>query len=66
VAERYGEIVEALYRDVDEVTIRTFVTYQDGTRVERPITLRISSMDGFVAPTPTRRRRLALLGPGAA
>jgi len=66
VAERYGEIVEGLYRDVDEVTIRTFVTYQDGTRVERPITLRIFSMDGFVAQTPKRRGRPALLGPGAA
>ena len=54
VVERYGEIVDALYADVDEVTIRTFVTYQDGARVERPITLRISSMDDFV-PEPTKR-----------
>jgi long-chain acyl-CoA synthetase len=46
VGRRYGDIIEALYADVDEVTIRSVITYQDGTRVERPITLRIRSMDG--------------------
>ena len=46
VGRRYGDIVEALYADVDDVTIRSVITYQDGTRVERPITLRIRSMDG--------------------
>jgi long-chain acyl-CoA synthetase len=45
VVSRYGEIVEALYRDVDEVTIRSVVTYQDGTRVERPISLPIHFME---------------------
>jgi long-chain acyl-CoA synthetase len=45
VGERYEELIEALYADVEDVTIRSVITYQDGTRVERPITLRIRSME---------------------
>jgi long-chain acyl-CoA synthetase len=52
VGRRYGDIVEALYADVDEVTIRSVITYQDGTRVERPITLRIRSMDELAGGEP--------------
>ena len=59
IAGRYGDIVEALYADVDEVKIRSVITYQDGTKVERPITLRIRSMDGFVAAEPDRGTRTA-------
>ena len=50
IGRRYGDIIEALYADVDQVTIRSVITYQDGTKVERPITLRIRSMDDFAAP----------------
>jgi long-chain acyl-CoA synthetase len=50
IGQRYGDIIESLYADVDEVTIRSVITYQDGTRVERPITLRIRSMDRSGGP----------------
>jgi long-chain acyl-CoA synthetase len=59
IAQRYAEIIDALYAGVDDVTIRSIITYQDGTRVERPITLRIQSMDGFV-PAPDRRGKREL------
>jgi long-chain acyl-CoA synthetase len=44
---RYGDIIDALYTDAEEVTIRSVVTYQDGSTAEREIALRIASMDGF-------------------
>jgi long-chain acyl-CoA synthetase len=56
VGERYGDIIEALYADVGEVTIRSVVTYQDGTRAERQITLHIRSMDDYVPAQSSRRR----------
>jgi long-chain acyl-CoA synthetase len=46
---RYGDIIEALYADTDSVSISTIVTYQDGSRAEREISLRIESTHGFVA-----------------
>ena len=61
---RYGDIIDALYADVDEVTIRSTVTYQDGSKAERDIPLRIASMDGF-RPEAARRRELAWTASGA-
>jgi long-chain acyl-CoA synthetase len=58
IGERYGALIEALYADVADVTIRSVITYQDGTRVERPITLRIQSMDGFTPRERHKRKRL--------
>ncbi len=55
ISERYGELIEALYSDVDAVTVTSTVTYQDGTSVERKIQLAIKPMDGFT-PAPKRRR----------
>jgi long-chain acyl-CoA synthetase len=43
---RYGDIVDALYSDRDSVTIRSVVTYQDGSKAERDIPLRIAAADG--------------------
>jgi long-chain acyl-CoA synthetase len=51
---RYGEIIDALYSDSDAVTIRSVVTYQDGSTAERDIPLRIAELDG-AAPAPPRR-----------
>ena len=51
---RYGEIIAALYSDADEVTIRSVVTYQDGSKAERDIPLRIAELDGS-APAPRQR-----------
>jgi len=60
VNERYGEIIAALYGDASDVTIRTTVTYQDGSKAERDVTLAIQSMDGLVAPEPAAKRRRQL------
>lgn len=57
INERYGEIIEALYADADAITVTSVVTYQDGSRVERRINLRLLSMDEFT-PQPTKGRRL--------
>ncbi len=56
VAERYADIIAALERGDDAVTLRTTVRYQDGSKVERTLTLPIR------APLPPetlagRRRR---------
>jgi hypothetical protein len=50
-------IIAALYEQVSSVELTVVVTYQDGTRTERRIELRIRDMEGFVAPPPARRRR---------
>ena len=50
IGERYARIVEALYDEqADSVAITTTVTYQDGSRVERTIDLRIQAMNGLAA-----------------
>jgi long-chain acyl-CoA synthetase len=50
VGDRYGEIVAALYDEVPEVTITSVVTYQDGSKVERRVPLRIHSSGNGSAP----------------
>jgi long-chain acyl-CoA synthetase len=62
INERYGDIIGALYADVDEVTVTSVVTYQDGSKAERQISLRIKAMDGFVALPQKRRGVLASAG----
>ncbi|MGE5635872.1 MAG: AMP-binding protein [Nocardioidaceae bacterium] len=57
IHERYAVIIGALYEQVSSVELTVVVTYQDGTRTERRIELRIRDMEGFVAPPPARRRR---------
>ena len=42
-----------------QLTVATTVTYQDGSQVEREITLRIASVDG-TAPAVEGRRRIAI------
>jgi long-chain acyl-CoA synthetase len=50
IGERYARIIEALYDEqADSVTVTTTVTYQDGSRVERAIYLRIQAMNGLAA-----------------
>jgi long-chain acyl-CoA synthetase len=55
IAERYAELIEALERGEDEVTIRTTVTYQDGSRVERKIPLRIFDVTAYQSTQRGRR-----------
>jgi long-chain acyl-CoA synthetase len=64
IHDRYGGIIEALYSDADSVTVTTLVTYQDGTTVERDISLPIQSVDGPPAPSVDRRRAPAVIGAG--
>jgi long-chain acyl-CoA synthetase len=48
INERYAAIVEALYDEgTDSVAVKTAVTYQDGSRAERELQLRIQSMNGL-------------------
>jgi long-chain acyl-CoA synthetase len=64
INRRYGEIVEALYGDADQVTVSAVVTYQDGSQVEREITLALADADG-AAPPPAKRRIRELIGAGS-
>jgi long-chain acyl-CoA synthetase len=56
INDRYAAIIDALYRESDAVTVTSVVTYQDGTRAEREITLRVASANGV--PARAQRRRL--------
>jgi long-chain acyl-CoA synthetase len=48
INQRYAPIVEALYdEDAESVAVRTAVTYQDGSRAERELDLRIQAMNGL-------------------
>jgi long-chain acyl-CoA synthetase len=48
INERYARIVEALYDEkAESVAVRAAVTYQDGSRVERELDLRIQAMNGL-------------------
>jgi long-chain acyl-CoA synthetase len=65
INDRYGSIIRALYDgDSEAVTIKSVVTYQDGSQVEREITLRVAAVDGRPAARPRRRLR-ELIGSGA-
>jgi long-chain acyl-CoA synthetase len=48
---RYGEIIHALFGQEDAVALKSLVTYQDGSQVEREISLRIQSTNGSTAPS---------------
>ena len=41
IERRYADIIAALERGDERVDVRATVTYQDGTRIERQITLPI-------------------------
>jgi long-chain acyl-CoA synthetase len=65
IHERYGAIVAALYDEAAEVRITSTVTYQDGTRVQREIPLRISTCtNGAPSGAAERPRRRSLVGSG--
>jgi long-chain acyl-CoA synthetase len=64
INRRYGDIINALYGDADEVTVTTVVTYQDGSQAEREITLALAGADG-AAPPPAKRGIRELIGAGS-
>ncbi len=56
IGQRYGQIIDALARGEDEVVVRTTVTYQDGTKVDREVKLAIVNLQGYVVPADRGRR----------
>lgn len=57
VAQRYQEIVDALYSDQDELEIETTITYQDGRTALIKTRLRIEEIDDpatTLAASPSR------------
>ena len=56
IAERYAELISALERGEESVSITNTVTYQDGTSVERTINLKIRDLEGYVPPKHKKQR----------
>jgi long-chain acyl-CoA synthetase len=56
IGQRYASIIEALDTGTETVEVKTTVTYQDGTRVDRLIPLHIVDLTGFAPPVGRRRR----------
>jgi long-chain acyl-CoA synthetase len=56
IAERYGELIAALDRGDESVSITNTVTYQDGTTVKRTINLKIYDLERYVPPTHKKQR----------
>ena len=52
----YGDIIAALQRGDDDVHVRSRVTYQDGSSVERELTLRIFDLTTYSIPEGRGRR----------
>ena len=50
IAERYADLIDALARGADSVSIKNSVTYQDGTVVKRDIVQRIFDLDDYEPP----------------
>ena len=59
IGRRYVDIITALYSGVEEVTVSSVITYQDGSTVERPVSLRIHSMSDFTVPEEKKSRQFA-------
>ena len=56
IQDRYGLIIDALNRGDDRIGITTTVTYQDGTKVDRTIDLRIYDLTSYRVPEGRGRR----------
>ncbi|WP_228266630.1 AMP-binding protein [Ornithinimicrobium ciconiae] len=56
IADRYAQIISALQRGADDVTIHSRVTYQDGTSIERELTLDIFDLTTYTIPQGRGRR----------
>lgn len=56
INERYADIIAALDKGEPSVEVRSAVTYQDGSTVERTIDLRIFDLTGYVVPAGLGRR----------
>ena len=56
INERYADIIAALDKGETSVEVRSVVTYQDGSTVQRTIDLRILDLTSYVVPTGRGRR----------
>jgi long-chain acyl-CoA synthetase len=56
IAERYAELIDALDRGEESVSITNTVTYQDGTSVKRRIDLAVRDLDGYSPPAHVKQR----------
>jgi len=56
INERYADIIAALERGEGSVQVRSAVTYQDGTSVQRTIDLKIFDLTSYVVPAGLGRR----------
>jgi long-chain acyl-CoA synthetase len=56
IADRYGVLIDALGRGDDRVGITTTVAYQDGTKVDRTIDLKIIDLTHYREPEGRGRR----------
>ena len=56
IAERYADIIAALREGQDDVTVRSRITYQDGSSVERELTLTIFDLTSYTIPEGRGRR----------
>ena len=56
IAERYADIIAALREGSDHVTVRSRITYQDGSTVERELELTIFDLRSFQIPKGRGRR----------
>ena len=56
IAERYADLIAALREGRDDVSVRSRVTYQDGTTVERQLTLDIFDLTTYEIPKDRGRR----------
>jgi long-chain acyl-CoA synthetase len=56
IAERYADLIAALGRGESSVSITNRVTYQDGTAVDRTLSLAIRDLEGYVPPTHKKQR----------
>ena len=56
IQDRYAAIIAALARGDDRVAITTTVTYQDGTKIDRNIDLRIYDLTSYRVPEGRGRR----------
>ena len=56
INQRYEDIIAALDKGAPSVEVRSAVTYQDGSTVERTIDLRIFDLTSYVVPAGQGRR----------
>ncbi|MPZ95853.1 MAG: AMP-binding protein [Propionibacteriales bacterium] len=56
IVERYSDLIEALARGEQSVSITNAVSYQDGTSVKRTIDLEIRDLHGYAPPAHVTQR----------